>query len=278
MKMMENFKEKFGKHKFFKTSGENFHLLRKFGHKLETVENPDEELAKLAENLGKNLNRKNVQKYVVSFLGRNDISPTLKSVKCDALLIVGSKSSHVQAAEFMHSNMDKTRSSILKIDDVGDVLEEAPEKLANSILLFCKGLGWLTSVNLPGVQRRSSTDSQGKPTRQRSISMEDYDKPNIRRLSISQHKEWKRRRNASKEMCSSSPGFSFIKFAKDFVNGFFNIQPNPLYVLQDQFCKLISLQLISPFTLATPNFELEFYEAISEIQFRSYSELLVWRR
>lgn len=189
MKMMENFKEKFGKHKFYKTSGENFHLLRKFGHKLETVENPDEELAKLAENLGKNLNRKNTQKYVVSFLARNDISPTLKSVKCDALLIVGSKSSHVQAAEFMHSNMDKTRSSILKIDDVGDVLEEAPEKLANSILLFCKGLGWLTSVNLPGVQRRSSTDSQGKPTRQRSISMEDYDKPNIRRLSISQHKE-----------------------------------------------------------------------------------------
>jgi hypothetical protein len=55
--------------------------------------------------------------------------------------------------------MDKTRSSILKIDDVGDVLVDAPMKLSNCILLFCKGLGWLTSVNLPGVERRRSTDA-----------------------------------------------------------------------------------------------------------------------
>ena len=46
------------------------------------------------------------------------------------------------------------------MDGVGNVVEDAPAKLANSILLFCKGLGWLTSVNLPGVERRSSTDSE----------------------------------------------------------------------------------------------------------------------
>jgi protein NDRG1 len=46
------------------------------------------------------------------------------------------------------------------VDGVGNVVEDAPAKLANSILLFCKGLGWLTSVNLPGVERRSSTDSE----------------------------------------------------------------------------------------------------------------------
>ncbi len=52
------------------------------------------------------------------------------------------------------------RTSILRIDDVNDVISEAPAKLANSILLFVKGLGWLTSVNLPNVERRSvpSTD------------------------------------------------------------------------------------------------------------------------
>jgi hypothetical protein len=47
------------------------------------------------------------------------------------------------------------RTSILRIDDVNDVISEAPAKLANSILLFVKGLGWLTSVNLPNVERRS---------------------------------------------------------------------------------------------------------------------------
>ena len=45
------------------------------------------------------------------------------------------------------------------MDNVGNVLDESPAKLANSILLFCKGLGWLTSVDLPGVERRSSTGS-----------------------------------------------------------------------------------------------------------------------
>jgi hypothetical protein len=47
------------------------------------------------------------------------------------------------------------RTSILRIDDVNDVISEAPAKLSNSILLFVKGLGWLTSVNLPNVERRS---------------------------------------------------------------------------------------------------------------------------
>lgn len=54
----------------------------------------------------------------------------------------------------------QTRSSLLKVDGVGNVLEEAPSKLAHSLLLFCKGLGWLTSVQLPGVDRRSSVDNR----------------------------------------------------------------------------------------------------------------------
>ena len=51
------------------------------------------------------------------------------------------------------------RTSILKFDDVSDVITEAPGKLSNSILLFVKGLGWLTSVNLPNVERRWAFDS-----------------------------------------------------------------------------------------------------------------------
>ena len=38
----------------------------------------------------------------------------LINMKCDALLVVGSKTSHIAAAEHMHTCMDKTRSSILK--------------------------------------------------------------------------------------------------------------------------------------------------------------------
>ena len=50
----------------------------------------------------------------------------------------------------------QTKTSLLKVDNVGNAMEEAPEKLTNSILLFCKGLGFFTSVNLPGVDRRAS--------------------------------------------------------------------------------------------------------------------------
>merc|ERR1712141_632432 len=133
----------------------------------------------------RSMNKKNLKKFIDSYMNRMDITGKLASdLTCDALLVVGSKSSQSYAAEYMHSHMDKTRTSLLKVDGVGNVVEEATAKLANSILLFCKGLGWLTSVDLPGVERRSSTGSNG-PRRQRSISMEDYDKPNIRRLSVS---------------------------------------------------------------------------------------------
>ncbi len=79
--------------------------------------------------------------------------------------------------------------SQLRIDDVNDVLEEAPAKLASALLLFCKGLGWLTTLTAPGVERQrsgsmSSTGSGGVDCRGRRMSMEEYDRPNIRRLSL----------------------------------------------------------------------------------------------
>lgn len=68
--------------------------------------------------------------------------------------------------------------------------------MAQAILLFCKGLGLLTSVMMPGIdrQRTMSQSSQdegfggGNKGRRlsRGMSMEEYDKPNIRRLSITQ--------------------------------------------------------------------------------------------
>jgi len=131
-------------------------------------------------NDGCNVNIKNMSKYVDAFQNRDDITELLADkLRCDSLLVSGSKSSFVQAMEYMFSSCDKTKTSMLKIDDVTDVLNEAQVKLANSVLLFVKGLGWLTSVNLPNVERRASRDMSG-----RRMSMEDYDRPNIRRLSL----------------------------------------------------------------------------------------------
>lgn len=81
-----------------------------------------------------------------------------------------------------------------------------PAKVAQSILLFCKGQGQLTSVVMPGVDRNrafstSSGGSSGEGPNghgshalgsrrmSRGMSMEDYDQPNIRRLSISPNEQ-----------------------------------------------------------------------------------------
>merc|ERR1711981_513766 len=95
----------------------------------------------------------------------------------------GSKSSSLKACDSMFQNCDKTKTSIIRYDDIIDPLGQAQSKLADNVLLFVKGCGWLTSVTLPNVQsieeRRASKDSTG-----RRMSMEDYDRPNIRRLSL----------------------------------------------------------------------------------------------
>ena len=46
--------------------------------------------------------------YIDSFMARVDITAKLEAeLRCDALLVVGSKSSQCAAAEYMHSHMDK---------------------------------------------------------------------------------------------------------------------------------------------------------------------------
>lgn len=186
-KVMESFKHSFAKWQMnhMHASAENLVAFRKFGHKIEDTEDKEKALEEYKEKMKHKVNSKNLNKFATQFQKRTDIVPNLKEgLKCDALVVVGAKSSNLHAAEYMHSHMDKTKTSLLKIDHVGNTMDESPEKLANSILLFCKGLGFFTSVNLPGVERRSSQDKL-RNGRQKSISMEDYDKPNLRRLSVS---------------------------------------------------------------------------------------------
>ena len=56
-----------------------------------------------------------MSKFTNAFMKRTDIVPNLKEgLKCDALVVVGTKSSHVHAAEYMHSHMDKVKFNLNK--------------------------------------------------------------------------------------------------------------------------------------------------------------------
>ncbi|XP_017465858.1 PREDICTED: uncharacterized protein ZK1073.1 isoform X2 [Rhagoletis zephyria] len=173
-------------------SAESFLMYHKFGHQL-VGDNPDKEkiVTEYQKRLHSTLNSKNVGLYVKAFMSRKDL--TLKGCKIDVILITGMLSPYASMVEKLHKDVEKEKVTILKIERAGDVLADAPAKVAQSILLFCKGQGILTSVVMPGVDRGRaySTSSGGSMDGQngsrklsRGISMEDYDKPNIRRLSI----------------------------------------------------------------------------------------------
>ncbi|XP_046385733.1 uncharacterized protein ZK1073.1 isoform X2 [Ischnura elegans] len=196
--VMDHFKDKFMNWKLgsgVNTSAEHYLVFHKFGHDVdEQLENDpagDKEkvIQEFQKKLRSTINSKNLKSFVNSFLNRKDLP--LKNFKTDILLVTGANGSYAQAVEKLHLTLDKGKAALLKIDGVGDVMREAPEKLAQSILLYCKGLGMLTSVTMPGVERqrtfsRGSLDGDGNPTRKlsRGMSMEEYDRPNIRRLSI----------------------------------------------------------------------------------------------
>ncbi|KAL5235132.1 hypothetical protein ACI65C_002542 [Semiaphis heraclei] len=190
----ENFKSKFVNWKGKSTvsqSAMDYLIFHKFGHQLMNETNPDKELVinEFVKRLQGTINSKNLKQYVNAFLNRKDLM--LKDYKQDILLVTGVLGSYANVVEKLHRDLNKHKATLLKIERAGDVLAEAPAKMAQSILLFCKGQGLLTSVTLPGIERQrtfSGSSSDGERPRRslsRGMSMEDYDRPNIRRLSIS---------------------------------------------------------------------------------------------
>ena len=71
-------------------------------------EDKEHALAEFKSKMGLNVNRKNLNMFMDAYLNRKDIIARLeKELTCDTLVVVGSKSAHVAAAETMFSRMDK---------------------------------------------------------------------------------------------------------------------------------------------------------------------------
>uniref|UniRef100_A0A146LIX3 Uncharacterized protein ZK1073.1 n=1 Tax=Lygus hesperus TaxID=30085 RepID=A0A146LIX3_LYGHE len=195
--VMEIFKAKLvnwkGKDAVVRQSAEDYLLFHKFGHLMDQMVNESSEekekiMAEFTNRLGDTINMDNVKMYVNAFLNRTDLP--LKQYVGDILLIAGMKGSYATVTEKLHKDLDKKTATLLKIEKAGDVLSDAPAKVAHAILLFCKGVGQLTSVTLPGVDRQRAFSGcvfdSSDPKRRfgRGLSMEEYDKPNIRRFSL----------------------------------------------------------------------------------------------
>ena len=78
------------------SSSEQYLLQHRFGDQLEDEEVEDEELVKAFEEYKEKLktaklNIKNATKYVECFMARDDLTPQLKKITDDALIVVGAK-------------------------------------------------------------------------------------------------------------------------------------------------------------------------------------------
>lgn len=76
---------------------------------MEEHEDKQKALEEFKSKMEQQINSHNLKMFAEAFVNRSDITNLLKdNLKCDALVIVGTKSSTgVHAAECMHSHMDK---------------------------------------------------------------------------------------------------------------------------------------------------------------------------
>jgi len=168
------------------------HAIASFPAKLKTLKS-----GKLSDT---GLNLKNVAKYKAAYKARDEILTLFSSsLTVDSLIICGGNNSAcARAAEEILSVMPVGKCSILKVEEVDRVVTEAGDKLADSVILFCQGLGLVPSVQRKVSRSRSiigvstaaeETEDGDKQTdmKTRKISMEMFDIPNIRRLSLSSH-------------------------------------------------------------------------------------------
>lgn len=195
---IETFKDKFMNWKLSSVgmnhTAESYLLFHRFGYIGDQPSPAKEKMIKeFLENLNKSVNPRNLRRYVEAFLNRTDVTSHLQNdFEVDTLLVTGSNSSNQHEVLAMYQHLSKQRSQLLQIEGVGDVLEEAPEKLARSLVLFAQGQGLLTSAdpnflehhrNSPGsLSPDPGKDRPGKP--QKLMSMEEYDRPNIRKFSV----------------------------------------------------------------------------------------------
>ncbi|VDO96652.1 unnamed protein product [Heligmosomoides polygyrus] len=128
------------------------------------------------DELKRTLNPRNLSKYLLSFTKRTDLSGSIgtKLDSVDTLLVSGSKASHLHTVYTTQKSMNRRKTTLLVVDNVADVLQEAPDNMARSFILLCKGCGVLSGVAIPGMERQRTLSS----------SMEEADRP--RRLSVTQ--------------------------------------------------------------------------------------------
>lgn len=137
---------------------------------------------KIAE--GSRLSVKNVAKFEEAYNNRPSLLQDLADkIKFDLLVFVGGNSRYVEDAYAINASLKRGICSVIKVEDLENPLKEAAERVADSTILFCQGLGLMATAKRRFSKQLSNTPS-GQNTPARKMSMADFDTPNLRRLSL----------------------------------------------------------------------------------------------
>lgn len=167
-------------------SAEAYLVLHRYGEfsKAKDTEQLRSAIENYQVSLRTKTNPKNLKKFVESFLRRSNIADTIKNLKCPVLLMTGQKSVFNGTTRLLHHAIlktccDKAKVEFIEVAGVANILEEKPEKLAESFQYFLQGLGLVSSLPMHNVSR-----TVPPPLRVRSLSMVDYDLPASQRSSL----------------------------------------------------------------------------------------------
>ncbi|XP_041368765.1 uncharacterized protein ZK1073.1-like isoform X2 [Gigantopelta aegis] len=134
------------------------------------------------QSLRSKINPKNLKRFVHAYLTRSNVMDVIGKLRCQVLMVTGTKASFNKSVhalfDTMRKNIDKKLVDFLEVDGVANVLEEKPDRFAETFLFFLQGLGLVGGVPMPRVQRSASIGECGTPPgRTRSMSMEEADQP-----------------------------------------------------------------------------------------------------
>jgi len=138
---------------------DQFLVYHKFGSLVEKAEDKIVAIEMYKNRLHTDINPRNLKLFVEAYMKRSDILDAIKAkIMCDILIVVGSNSSFVRQTEAMYKQSNLSKTSLIKLEDVGDVLIESPQKVAEAILFFSQGLGLLPSLLGPRNSSRANSE------------------------------------------------------------------------------------------------------------------------
>jgi len=145
-KLSNRYLQKYGMNTFT----QDYLVWHHFGYK--TMESNLDLVNFYRDTLMKTVQPYNLSLLVESYVWRSDLGierEGAKKISCPVMNVVGDHSPHIDDAMWFNGRLDPTKSNFVKLSDCGGmVLEEVPNKLAESLLLFVQGLGFVPHLRI----------------------------------------------------------------------------------------------------------------------------------